>query len=103
MIRALIRGGQSPAEMADLARRRLRAKIPQLTAALDGKVSEHHRFMLKLLLEQVEQYEQQVAKLDQRIEEVMSPLRRRRWGCWMRSPASTAAPPRTCWRRSGRT
>ena len=35
---------------------------------------EHHRFMLKLLLDQVEQYEQQVAKLDQRIEEVMSPL-----------------------------
>jgi len=74
MLRALIQGESSPAQMADLSRRRLRLKIPKLTEALSGKVSEHHRFMLKLLLEQVEQYETQVAKLDQRIEEVMSPL-----------------------------
>jgi len=74
MIRALIDGKMSPAEMAQLSRRRLRLKIPQLAAALDGRVSAHHRFMLKLLLDQIEQYETQVGKLDQRIEEVMSPL-----------------------------
>jgi transposase len=74
MIRALIRGERSAAQIADLSRRRLRLKIPQLTAALTGKVTEHHRFMLQLLLDQIEQYEAQVTKLDQRIEEVMSPL-----------------------------
>ena len=74
MIRALIDGRASAASMADLARRRLRAKIPQLTEALAGRVTDHHRFMLKLLLEQVEQYERTVAELDQRIEAVMSPL-----------------------------
>jgi transposase len=74
MLRALIRGDLSPAQMADLSRKRLRLKIPKLTEALNGKVTEHHRFMLKLLLDQIEQYEAQVAKLDQRIEEVMSPL-----------------------------
>ena len=74
MLQALIRGDRSPAQMADLSRKRLRLKIPKLTEALSGKVTEHHRFMLKLLLDQIEQYEAQVAKLDQRIEEVMSPL-----------------------------
>jgi transposase len=74
MIRALIDGKLSAAEMAELARKRLRLKIPQLTAALNGRVSEHHRFMLRLLLEQIEHSEQQIARLDQRIEEVMSPL-----------------------------
>lgn len=74
MLRALIEGKQSPAQMADLARKRLRLKIPQLTAALTGKVSGHHQFMLRLLLDEIEHYEQQIAKLDERIEAVMSPL-----------------------------
>jgi transposase len=74
MIRALIDGKQSPAQMADLARKRLRLKIPQLTAALAGRVSDHHRFMLQLLMDEIEHYEQHIAKLDHRIEEVMSPL-----------------------------
>jgi transposase len=74
MIRALIDGKMSASQMADLARRRLRQKLPQLAAALSGRVSEHHRFMLKLLLEEIEHFEQQIATLDERIEAVMSPL-----------------------------
>jgi transposase len=74
MIQALIEGQASPRQMAELARYRLRAKIPQLQEALSGRVSEHHRFMLKLLMEQIEQMEKQVATLDQRIEAVMGPL-----------------------------
>jgi transposase len=74
MIRALIDGKMSPTEMAELSRQRLRLKIPQLKAALTGRVSEHHRFMLQLLMDQIEQDEQRIARLDQRIEEVMSPL-----------------------------
>jgi transposase len=74
MIRALIEGKSSPAAMAELARKRMRSKIPRLTEALSGNANEHHRFMLKLLLEQIEQLEDHVAKLDKRIEEVMGPL-----------------------------
>jgi transposase len=74
MIRALIEGKMSASEMADLARQRLRQKLPQLAAALSGRVSEHHRFMLKLLLEEIEHFEQQIATVDARIEAVMSPL-----------------------------
>ncbi len=74
MIRALIEGKMSPEQMADLARYRMRQKIPQLVQALRGEVREHHRFMLGLLLDPVEHLERQVAQLDARIEAVMSPL-----------------------------
>jgi transposase len=74
MIRALIDGKMLPEQMADLARRQLRLKIPQLKDALTGRVSDHHRFMLKFQLDLIEQIEQQIARLDQRIAEVMSPL-----------------------------
>jgi transposase len=74
MLRALIGGETDPAAMAELARFRMRRKIPQLREALAGKVTEHHRFMLRQLLDQVEYLERQVAAFDRRVEEVMSPL-----------------------------
>jgi len=74
MLRALIEGNSDPAAMAELARFRMRKKIPQLREALAGKVTDHHRFMLRQLLEQVEHLDRQVAAFDRRVEEVMSPL-----------------------------
>jgi transposase len=74
MIQALIDGNQTPEQMAALARRKLREKIPQLCEALSGKVTDHHRFMLRQLMEQVRHLEQQIQTFDERIEEVMSPL-----------------------------
>jgi transposase len=74
MLMALIAGNTSPAAMAQLARGQLRMKIPALEEALSGKVTEHHRFMLKALLDQVHYLEQQVEAFDQRIEEVMTPF-----------------------------
>jgi len=77
MIRALVDGKMTPAAMAQLARRRLRAKIPQLTEALSGRVTDHHRFMLEALLAQVEWIEKQVGVFDARVEEVMRPFEKR--------------------------
>ncbi len=74
MLKALIEGKLTPAQMADLARMKLRAKIPQLTEALTGGVTEHHRFMLKTTLDQVEYMEKQINWFDERLEAVMSPL-----------------------------
>jgi transposase len=74
MIQALIDGKQTPEQMADLARRRLREKIPQLREALSGKVTDHHRFMLGQLMEQMRHVESQVESFDSRIEQVMRPL-----------------------------
>lgn len=71
MIRSLIQGQQDPQAMANLARRRLRQKLPELREALTGKVTDHHRFMLRQLLDHVEYLERQVEQYDQRIEEVL--------------------------------
>ncbi len=46
MIQALIEGRDDPAELAALARGRLRAKLPELQRALEGRVTAHHRFLL---------------------------------------------------------
>jgi transposase len=53
MLRALLRGEQDPEKLAELARGRLRGKIPQLRQALEGHVTEHHRFLLQRLLSHV--------------------------------------------------
>jgi transposase len=76
MLHALIEGKMTPAQMAELARRKMRVKIPQLIEALSGGVTEHHRFMLRTLLDQVEYLERQIESFDTRIEAVMSPLER---------------------------
>jgi transposase len=49
----LITGETDIVKMAELAQRRLRAKIPQLQLALEGYLTEHHRFMLRLHLDHV--------------------------------------------------
>jgi transposase len=67
MLQAIIAGEQDPQVLADLARRRMRAKIPELRLALQGRVTEHHRFLLRLFLEEVEQYEAWIARLSERI------------------------------------
>lgn len=71
MLRAIIGGEGDPVVLANLARQRLREKIPQLQEALLGGVTEHHRFLLKMLLEQIEFLEGHIARLGQRITEVL--------------------------------
>jgi transposase len=67
MIEALVAGAQDADGMAELARGRLRAKIPALRDALQGRVTEHHRFLLRALLDQVDQADAQVERLTSRI------------------------------------
>jgi transposase len=74
MIAALIAGETEPDRLADLARRRLRGKIPQLRQALKGRVTEHHRFMLRTFMDHVRHLDDLVERLDHRIEEAMSPF-----------------------------
>lgn len=73
MLEALIGGEDDPEELADLARRRLRAKIPQLVLALRGRVTDHHRFLLRLLVDEVRHLEGLIARLSARITEVLPP------------------------------
>jgi transposase len=74
MLEALIAGVSDPEQLADLARKRLRQKIPQLRLALHGRVSEHHRFLLRLHLDHVTQLEELIGRLGARIEEALAPF-----------------------------
>ena len=73
MLRALIAGETSPEAMADLARGQLRRKRDDLILALDGRVEEHHRFLLAMQLRRLEAIEADIATLDQRIGERLEP------------------------------
>lgn len=73
MLQAIIAGENDPVQLADLARRRLRGKIPQLQEALYGKITEPHRWMLGLLWDQLMVTEKFMARLDQRIAQLTCP------------------------------
>lgn len=73
MLQALIAGESDAEKLADLAKHRLREKIPQLREALYGKVRDHHRWMLKLLWDQLISAEAFLARLDERIEQLTRP------------------------------
>jgi transposase len=74
MIRELIAGNADAAAPAGLARKRLRRKLPQLRQALDGRVTERHRFRLRLLMGQVEGLERWIAEVGARVEALMGPF-----------------------------
>ena len=75
MLKALIEGNASAEEMAALAKGQLRRKRAELVLALDGKMKEHHRFLLAMQLRRLEAAEQDVAALDLRIAERLEPYR----------------------------
>jgi transposase len=74
MLEHLVRGERDVVKMAKLARGRMRPKIPQLELALEGRLEEHHRFMLKHLLSHLDHLDQQVADFNARIEAAMVPF-----------------------------
>ena len=73
MLQAIIAGESNPEQLADLAQRRLRGKIPQLQAALFGNITEHHRWMLSLLWDQLNAAETFIAGWDERIAQLARP------------------------------
>jgi transposase len=74
IIAALIAGETDAAKMANMARARLRNKIPLLEQALLGKVTEHHRFMFQALMDHYLYLEGQIQRFNLRIEETARPF-----------------------------
>lgn len=74
MLKALIAGDTDPARLADLARGRLRQKIPALEAALEGRMTAHHRFLLQELLDHLEFVEAKIGRLEATLVERLHPL-----------------------------
>ncbi len=78
MLEALIAGERDPAVLADLAQRRLRSKIPELTEALTGRFGEHHGFLARLHLDLIDGHTRAINDLTGRIEVVIEPFRNAR-------------------------
>ena len=75
MLKAPIEGRASVEEMADLAKGQLRRKRSDLILALEGRMEEHHRFLLATQLRRLEAIEHDIAALDLRIVERLEPYR----------------------------
>jgi transposase len=74
MIEALIAGEQDPERLADLAQRRLRQRIPELQLALEGRVRDHHRFLLKEFLEEWRALGTRLRRIEEEIDRRMIPF-----------------------------
>ena len=75
MLDALIAGQRDPVELAELAKRRLRSKIPALTEALTGRFGEHHGFLARVHLDLIDQHSHAIDAVTSRIEVVIEPFR----------------------------
>jgi transposase len=76
MIEALINGERDPAVLAELARGRMRSKIPDLTLACAGRFGDQHALMCTLHLEHIDHLADMIARLDTRIDEASLPFAR---------------------------
>jgi transposase len=74
MIRALIQGETDPKVLAGMAKGRMRKKQADLARALVGQLTEHHHFMLSELLDQLDVLDQQIAKIEARMEEQLAQM-----------------------------
>jgi transposase len=74
MLGALIAGERDPEVLANLARQRLRAKIPALREALVGRFDDHHAELLALLLRQVDALGADIDDLTKRIDELVDKI-----------------------------
>src|SRR5215218_4999530 len=74
MLAALVGGERDPEVLAELARGRLRAKLPQLCQALRGRFGDHHALLVRLALSHLEQLEASIAELDAHIDRVLAPF-----------------------------
>ena len=74
MIAGLIRGEADPERLAEKARGRLRKKVIPLRRALEGRVTDHHRFLLGVLTDQLRQLEELIERYSARIGEAMRPF-----------------------------
>ncbi|NKX56196.1 IS110 family transposase [Arthrobacter mobilis] len=75
MLGALIEGERDPAVLADLAVYSLRAKIPALAEALNGRFNAHHAFLAGLHLDIIDGHTRAIEELGARIEQAIDPFR----------------------------
>lgn len=75
MLDALVAGERDPHVLASLAKAKLRNKTPELVEALTGRFRDHHAFLVKLHLAQLDHDNEAIDELTKRIEVVIAPFR----------------------------
>ena len=75
MISALIAGQRDPHVLAEMARTRLRAKIPRLVEALTGRFTDHHGMLCQMMLRRIDALDADIAALDAAVDAMIQPFR----------------------------
>jgi transposase len=75
ILEALIAGETEPATLAALAHRRIKAPREKLEEALRGRITAHHRFLLRLHLRQVDALDAAIGDIDREVEADLEPFR----------------------------
>src|SRR5680860_1398451 len=74
MMAAMIAGERDPKRLAEMARSRMRPKIPQLREAFTGFFTDHHAMLLAQMLNRIDSINADIALLDTRIEAHLDPF-----------------------------
>lgn len=74
MLQGFVEGETEAARLATRARGRMRSKQTELTSALEGKVSEHHRFLLREYLDQINYLERKILTFEEEIGRHLDPF-----------------------------
>ena len=77
MLDAIVAGQTDPARLAELAQGTARNKTAELREALRGRITEHHRTMLKLHLQVVDALQRTLAELDTNVGKALAPIQQR--------------------------
>ena len=75
MIEALIAGESDPERLAQLAHRRIKAPPEALREALRGRITPHHRFLLRLHLQQIDAIDTVIGDVDREVDALVEPFR----------------------------
>ena len=74
MMAALLAGERDPKALAQLARTRMRAKIPLLEEAFVGHFTDHHAFLLRTMLARIDETSADIAAVETQIDELITPF-----------------------------
>ena len=74
MLEALVRGTTDPDVLTDLARGKLRKKLPALRQALAGRFRPHHAFVVGQLLAQIDYLEEAIEAFSAQVADAIAPF-----------------------------
>jgi transposase len=74
MLAALVEGSHDPAALADLAKGKLRAKLPALRSALEGRFDARHALLVSEILSHLDYLDEAIARMTAAIEEAIAPF-----------------------------